>query len=53
MRIPKNLVANKRKGDSGRRRRALHGILVALPSGIMFGLFWAVKQFHGYCLIFS
>jgi hypothetical protein len=31
----------------------MHGILVALPSGIMFGLFWAVKQFHVYCLIFS
>jgi hypothetical protein len=31
----------------------MHGILVALPSGIMFALFWAVKQFHVYCLIFS
>jgi hypothetical protein len=31
----------------------MHGILVALPSGIMFGLFQAVKQFHVYCLIFS
>jgi hypothetical protein len=31
----------------------MHGTLVALPSGIMFGLFWAVKQFHSYCLFFS
>jgi hypothetical protein len=53
MRIPKNLVTIKRKVDSARRRHALHGILVTLPSGIMFGLFWAVKQFHGYCRIFS
>jgi hypothetical protein len=37
------------------RRRAtrMHGTLVALPSGIMFGVFWAVKQFHSYCLFFS
>jgi diacylglycerol kinase len=45
----------KTSANETRRQSAvrMHGILVALPSGIMFGLFWAVKQFHVYCLIFS